>query len=149
MNIHFEPVTSHNREEILRLRVSEEQKDFIETVEECLKEATGRSCWRPVGIYDGNLLIGFAMYGFFWDYFPFGRLWLDRFLIDARYQGRGYGKAAFAGLLRRLDKEYLRKKIYLSVTEGNAAATSLYSGFGFKLTGELDVHGEKVMLLIP
>lgn len=41
MNIHFEPVTSHNREEILRLRVSEEQKDFIETVEECLKDRVG------------------------------------------------------------------------------------------------------------
>ena len=34
--------------------------------------------------------MGFAMYGwFFWEYFPRGRLWLDRFLIDRRCQGRG------------------------------------------------------------
>ena len=47
-----------------------------------------------MGIYDGNVLIGFAMYGLFWEYLPFGRLWLNRFLIDRRYQSMGYGKAA-------------------------------------------------------
>ena len=39
------------------------------------------------------------MYGFFWEYLPFGRLWLDRLLIDRRFQGRGYGRAALAALL--------------------------------------------------
>ena len=39
------------------------------------------------------------MYGFFWEYLPFGRLWLDRLLIDRRFQGLGYGRAALAALL--------------------------------------------------
>lgn len=145
--IHFEVVTNVNRKEICGLKILEEQSTFVESVTDCLSEADARSCWRPVGIYQDTDLIGFAMYGFFWEYFPLGRLWLDRFLIDARFQGHGYGKAAFAALLKRLDGEYLHKSIYLSVTKGNTTAAHMYSGFGFRITGELDEHGEEVMLL--
>ena len=87
------------------------------------------------------------MYGFFWEYLPFGRLWLDRLLIDRRFQGRGYGQAALAALLERLEREYHKKRIYLSVVEANRPAAALYESFGFRFTGERDTHGERVMCL--
>lgn len=67
------------------------------------------------------------MYGFFlWEYLPFGRLWLDRFLIDARYQGKGYGRAALSLLIAHLTQAYPKQgKIYLSVVQGNVAAIRL------------------------
>lgn len=146
MLIHFEPVTADNRDIVLGLHVAENQKTFIETVEQCLKEASEYEGWRPVGIYDGEVPVGFAMYGFFQEYRPEGRLWLDRLFIDMRYQGRGYGSAALSGLIERLEKEYGLSEIYLSVVEGNPTAAKLYQKFGFQFNGETDIHGEKVMV---
>ena len=99
MKIRLEPVTVASRAAVERLETAPGQEGFVESVAECLAEADRRRCWRPVGVYDGDALIGFAMYGFFWEYLPFGRLWLDRLLIDRRFQGRGYGRAALAALL--------------------------------------------------
>ncbi len=147
MHLHLEPVTALNRADVLALNVAPSQEGYVETVAQCLAEADSTRCWRPIAIYDGPTLVGFAMYGFFWQYLPFGRLWLDRLLIDQRYQGQGYGKAAFTALLHRLYAEYPhRRKIYLSVIEANVPAICLYSQFGFQFTGELDTHGEKVMV---
>ena len=89
MKIRLEPVTVASRAAVERLETAPGQEGFVESVAECLAEADRRRCWRPVGVYDGDALIGFAMYGFFWEYLPFGRLWLDRLLIDRRFQGRG------------------------------------------------------------
>ena len=75
------------------------------------------------------------------------QLWLDRLLIDRRFQGRGYGRAALAALLERLEREYHKKRIYLSVVEANRPAAALYESFGFRFTGERDTHGERVMCL--
>lgn len=146
MNIHFEPVTDENRDDVIKLRTAEWQISFVEDVEECLQEADRYHAWRPVGIFDGSTLIGFAMYGFFWQYLPFGRVWLDRLLVDKEYQGRGYGKEAVAKLLDRLCREYGRSKIYLSVYKENTAAIALYEQFGFRFNGKLDTKGEQIMV---
>ena len=146
MQIHLEPITAQNRTQALALHVAPGQEAFVETVSQCLDEAGQRRCWRPVGIYDRDTMVGFSMYGFFREYLPFGRLWLDRLLIDEAFQGKGYGKAALEALLDRLLQEYGRRKIYLSVIEGNDAAIALYQKFGFQFNGDLDIHGEKVMV---
>ena len=106
MKIRLEPVTVASRAAVERLETAPGQEGFVESVAECLAEADRRRCWRPVGVYDGDALIGFAMYGFFWEYLPFGRLWLDRLLIDRRFQGRGYGRAALAALLETAQTRY-------------------------------------------
>lgn len=146
MNIHFKPITIDNRDNALNLRIAPEQKGFVESVEECLKEAEQCRRWRPVGIYDGTALVGFAMYGFFrWQYLPFGKLWLDRLLIDYHCQGKGYGRAALQGLVERLIQEYRCRRIYLSVYKENHTAVQMYEKFGFRFNGQRDVHGEYVM----
>lgn len=73
MDLHFKPVTPENRAQVEALTTAPGQESFVESVRECLQEADKRRCWRPVGIYDGSALVGFAMYGFFWEYLPFGR----------------------------------------------------------------------------
>ena len=156
--LHFEAVNSRNRAEVEHLEVFAEQSGFIESVTQCLQEADKlelwtigseadrRRCWRPVGVYDGDALIGFAMYGFFWEYLPFGRLWLDRLLIDKKYQGKGYGKRVVLALLDRLRTEYSCDTIYLSVYETNSHAIHLYQQIGFHFNGEYDTNGEHVMV---
>ena len=146
MCLHFETVTAKNRGAVEHLALLPEQAGFIESPTECLREADASDFWRPVGIYDGTELVGFAMYG----YLPFlgeGQLWLDRLLIDKAFQGRGYAKAAIAALLERLRQEYPCRRVYLSVYGDNAAAIHLYRQAGFSFNGDYDTKGERVMVL--
>lgn len=90
--------------------------------------------------------VGFAMYKYFGLFAPLGRAWLDRLLIDARYQGHGYGAAAVTALCARIRAEYGCRRVYLSVYEDNAPAIRLYEKAGFAFNGQRDVKGEKVMV---
>lgn len=145
MQLHFEAVTKENRRELEALEPYPEQSGYIEPVKDCLREADELTLWRPVGIYDGDVLIGFAMYGYFREPAP-GQLWLDRLLIGKNYQGRGYGKCAVLALLERLRLEYRSDKVYLSVYEDNKAAVRLYLQVGFQFNGGYDTKGERVMV---
>lgn len=142
--LHFELVNDENRREVEGLTVFTEQAGFIESVSECLQEADELELWRPVGIYDNNTLIGFAMYGYFPEPAP-GQLWLDRLLIDKKYQGKGYGKQAVVSLLDRLHTEYQSNTVYLSVYANNPHAIQLYQQIGFRFNGEYDSKGEHIM----
>lgn len=138
----FLPVSAENREAILKMSLLKEQEHFIETIGECLEEAKQLSCWRPVGVYFENKLIGFAMYGKFED----NRVWLDRYLIDKEYQGMGHGREALKELMAKIKREYQCREIYLSLFEDNTAAKTLYEAQGFRFNGDLDTKGEKVMV---
>lgn len=145
MNLYLVPVTQGNREQVEQLQVYPEQVDNIESVSECLMEADELEVWKTVGIYDGDILVGFAMYGLFQDV-PGGQVWLDRFLIDRNFQGRGYGKATIHLLLSKLLLEFGKNRIYLSVYADNQKAIRLYESIGFYFNGEYDTNGEKVMV---
>ena len=146
MGISIHDVTQENVQEILNLRVGEAQQDFIETTQQCLDEAKECANFKPVGLYSDNDLVGFAMYGHFSEGEENGRVWLDRFLIDAKYQGFGYGKTMLDAMIHKLVDEFSCHDIYLSVYEDNKAAIHLYEKFDFHFNGELDEKGEKIMV---
>ena len=147
MNLHIKPLSAENKKEALQLNVKTEQSSFIEPVSQCIQEAEQLDLWNPVAIYHGTDMIGFAMYGFFPYEDTHGRVWLDRFLIDDRYQGKGYGKTALKLLITRLFCEYQCNAIYLSLYQQNKHAYHLYTSFGFQENGEKDINGETVMCL--
>ncbi|MEG0472966.1 MAG: GNAT family N-acetyltransferase [Solibacillus sp.] len=146
MGIIIHDVTQDNVQEILNLRVGEAQQNFIETTQQCLDEAKECANFKPVGLYSDNCLVGFAMYGHFSEGEGTGRVWLDRFLIDAKYQGFGYGKTMLGAMIHKLVDEFSCHDIYLSVYEDNIAAIRLYEKFDFHFNGELDEKGEKIMV---
>ena len=90
--LRFVPVGAANRAQAERIAPAPGQEGFIESVRECLAEADALALWRPVCVYDGALLIGFAMYGLFPTPAP-GRLWLDRLLIGAAHYMRNDDEA--------------------------------------------------------
>ncbi|WP_195986504.1 GNAT family N-acetyltransferase [Clostridium sp. D53t1_180928_C8] len=147
MNLIIKKVNENNYKEIVNLKVAKGQENYIETVEACLEEAKEYSVWNPVGIYDKEKPVGFAMYGLFLEEGDNGRVWLDRFLISAENQGMGYGKTAVKFLIDHLYKGYGYDEVYLSVYEDNKNAINLYKELGFKFNGEDDVNGEKVMVI--
>ncbi|NFN86689.1 GNAT family N-acetyltransferase [Clostridium sporogenes] len=144
MNLHLEEVTRKNWRCIVNLKVNENQKNFIESNACSLAECKFISQWQPKSIYYNDNLIGFAMYGYFENE---DRLWLDRFMIDYKYQNKGYGKASLNLLVNNMLKEYKCNKIYLSIFKNNIEAIKLYKKFGFQFNGELDENGELIMVL--
>lgn len=147
--ISLRPVTDVNRAQVLALAVAPGQRRHIETTAECLAEAAQDARWRPVGLYHGEVLVGFAMVGAFPGWTGSDteqQVWLDRLLIDARYQGCGYGEAALCALLESLEATYGTGKIYLSVYEDNDRAIAMYEKHGFRFNGERDTKGEHVMV---
>ena len=103
--LHLEKVNGHNVWDILKLTVSESQKNFVATNEISIIEAytaiTGNGHAFPFGIYDEDKPVGFLMIGFdvddYWTDAPEiakGNYNLWRLMIDKAYQNRGYGKEA-------------------------------------------------------
>ncbi|KAA0965313.1 GNAT family N-acetyltransferase [Sporosarcina sp. ANT_H38] len=146
MTILISEVTNENINDILELSINEAQKSFIETPQQCLEEAKECSNFKPVGLYSDNSLVGFAMYGFFPEEGINGRVWLDRFLIDSKYQGLGLGSIMLTALIERLKEEFMCNEIYLSIIADNQAALYLYQKFGFKFNGEVDSNNEMIMV---
>ncbi|WP_331666973.1 GNAT family N-acetyltransferase [Metaclostridioides mangenotii] len=133
-----------NWHDLISLSVKEDQSQFIESNLLSIAESKFEKSWKPVGIYDGDTLIGFAMYGKL-EYE--NRVWLDRFMIDYRSQNKGYGRASLDFLINSLIKEYNCNEIYLSIYEENSYAIKLYKSVGFNFNQEVDDNGEKVMVL--
>lgn len=146
MTVSINEITKDNINEILKLRINENQHSFIETPQQCLDEAKTCANFKPVGLYWENNLVGFAMYGFFPTEGISGRVWLDRFLIDSKHQGLGLGSIMLNALIQRLEREYRCNEIYLSLIADNQAAIHLYKKFGFKFNGEVDHNNEKIMV---
>ncbi|HDK7136791.1 TPA: GNAT family N-acetyltransferase [Clostridium botulinum] len=144
MNLHLEEVTIKNWRSIVALKVNENQQNFIESNAYSLAEWKFAPDFHPKAIYDNNKLIGFAMYGYFEKE---TRLWLDRFMIDYKYQNKGYGKSSLELLISVMINEYKRNKIYLSTFKDNIKAIKLYKKFGFEFNGEFDENGELIMVL--
>ena len=103
--LHLEKVNGNNVWDILKLTVSESQKNFVATNEISIIEAytaiTGNGHAFPFGIYDEDKPVGFLMIGFdvddYWTDAPEiakGNYNLWRLMIDKAYQNRGYGKEA-------------------------------------------------------
>ncbi len=147
MQIEWIPITKENASKAVQLSIKPEQTGMVESVEECLREASKLPLWRPVAISADGMWVGFAMYGLWKNEGASGRVWLDRFLIDARHQGKGYAKASLSALLPHIKKTYGCDRIYLSVYQSNFAAIRLYESFGFSFNGETDINGEQVMVL--
>ncbi|MBE1302866.1 GNAT family N-acetyltransferase [Clostridium botulinum] len=144
MNLHLEEVTIKNWRSIVALKVNENQQNFIEGNAYSLAEWKFAPDFHPKAIYDNNKLIGFAMYGYFEKE---TRLWLDRFMIDYKYQNKGYGKSSLELLISVMINEYKCNKIYLSTFKDNIGAIKLYEKFGFEFNGEFDENGELIMVL--
>lgn len=126
-----------DNKDVLELKVSASQNTFIEDIPTCMEEVKQKSYgvpWKPVGIFDGDKLVGFAMFGKSRS----GRVWLDRFMIGEQHQLKGYGKRALQMLLRIICSTMKCDTIYLSVHPNNRVAIKLYEENGFYFIDELD-----------
>ena len=155
----LEKINGKNVWDILKLSVSDDQKNFVARNETSIIEAytaiTANGYAFPFGIYDDCTPVGFLMIGFdkddYWEDAPAiaaGSYNFWRLMIDKKYQGRGYGKEAV-----RLALEFIKtfpcgkaEFCWLSYEPENETARRLYREYGFEETGEMD--GEEVIAVL-
>ena len=131
--VHLKPVTKENLEEILKLEVKENQKCFVSSAAESLAQAyVYTDTAFPFAIYDNHTMVGFMMMGYYEEK-KYYTLW--KLMIDRRYQGHGYGKAALELGIAFLKERFQVKEIYTGVIPGNSVAKKLYRSVGFEDTG--------------
>ena len=141
-----------NFDDLVDLAPYESQEDFVadncySLAEAYVNLADGRYA-KPFGIYVGDEPVGFLMIGY--DIFDEDAdrekypLLIDnyliwRFMIDKKYQGKGYGKQAL-----RLALDFIRtwprgkaEYCWLSYEPENEVARQLYRSFGFEEAAEM------------
>lgn len=142
MHINFREITTENWHECANLSVTKEQENFVAPNSYSLTQALyDDDEWITRAIYDDATMIGFIMYGVNDDETSY----ICRYMIDKRYQGKGYGKAALAQILDLLKNTFKCKEVGLSEVPENYVAKKLYGSLGFEFTGEID-DGEEVMV---
>lgn len=129
MKITLRPIDRSNYNQCIRLKVRDDQKDFVAPNEYSLVQAAYEPDLYPLGIYDGNEMVGFILYDFDEEINGWS---MSRFMIDESLQGRGYGKAAIKEFIRFFKEKYPNeRKIYTSAEVDNHIAIYLYESIGF------------------
>lgn len=145
MHISLRPITAGNWRAVAALTPAPGQETHIEPNLLSMTEAGYITSYKPLAIYADETLVGFLMY--FREGDSGGHYWLDRFMIDAAHQGKGYGKAAVKAFVERVTSYPDCSAVLLTYVPGNAAAEKLYGGAGFVHTDETDENGEITMRL--
>jgi len=102
--------------------------------------------WSPLAIRAHDQIVGFLM----WAVDPAdGSCWLGGVMIDAAFQGRGYGKHAVIAALETLAVNHGHRHFALSYHPSNTVARDLYAGLGFRATGEMEDEEVVVRLVFP
>jgi diamine N-acetyltransferase len=137
-------VTRDTVREICALKVAPEQERFVATNALSIAQAyfDRELAWFRA-IYADDVPVGFVMLA---DNVAEQEYYLWRFMIDGRYQGRGYGRRAIELLL-----EYVRPRpgataLLTSCVPGDGSPCPFYQKLGFVYTGE-EHDGELEMRL--
>lgn len=140
--VSFREVTKETLREILLLKVSPGQEDFVAPNEISIAEAhfSPEVAWFRA-IYAGETPVGFVMLE---DDPSKPRYYLWRFMVDARYQGTGVGRRALELLFEHVRSRPGATHLLTSIVPGEGSPGPFYEKLGFVYTGEED-EGELVM----
>jgi diamine N-acetyltransferase len=133
-------VTIENWLSIIRLKTSEEQTKYVASNSTSLAQAHFQPDCIPLGIYEDEEPVGFAMY----TLDPTDKeYWIFRLMIDKDHQSKGYGRKAMELLLDRIKEDKNHHSIFISFEPENDWAKNLYTSLGFAPDGRI-VEGEVV-----
>ena len=132
---------------ITRLAVADSQKGFVAPNAVSLAQALFEPMAWYRAIFAGDEPAGFVMLE---DESlapaPPGKpgIGVWRFMVDARFQGRGIGKAALEQVIAHVRSKRRFRTLELSYVPGPGCAEGFYLGRGFRHTGRFD--GNEVVL---
>ena len=151
--IRLKAITKNNFQECIYLDIEEDQKKFVApniySIAGAYIALTNKD-FIPMlyAIYYEDIMVGFIAMSYeledgvyFYDIY--------RFMIDKRYQSKGYGKEALQKALEII-KTYPHGKasvVKVIYTKDNLIAKKLYESIGFKDTGSVNSDGEIIAQL--
>ena len=131
-------VTEENWMEAASLSVADSQKGYVAPAVGILARGyVYRDCSARIFVIENDgVIVGIALVREFTDE-PLGYD-LQQFMIDQRYQGRGYGSAALGLILEELRKEGRYDHAEVCVKKEDTGAIRLYMKHGFVDSGYID-----------
>ena len=152
MNIELKPVTRDNWEDVLSLQLTENQRQYVPSVAVSLakiyiKPDGDEVVYLPFAIYHHEKIVGFMMHAF--DEKTENMYWINGFIIDAREQRKGYGKAALDKMISWMTNKFSQcSEVRLTVHKDNGVAKNMYKRRGFMETGEWFGEEEVLKLVV-
>jgi len=142
MLVTLTPVNRSNYRAMWRMQLKPEQQTFVSppawSLARCYVRALGDDYEHLPHLIEANhAVVGYATIAC--DPRSEQEYWIDDIMIDARHQGRGYGRAAVVETIRIILRRYPRcRAIQLTCFRANVNAAALYRSLGFVPTGELE-----------
>ena len=136
------PVTKGNWQELIKLKVREDQKHFVASNVYSIAQAQfgdeyeGHWDLHPFGIYEGDTPVGFLMYALNFEH-PKQQAYIQRLMVDEKFQGQGYGKFGMEWMLELFRADERIKEVSISYEPENEGARKLYASLGFTETGRI------------
>ena len=131
-------VTEDNWMDVASLSVKEEQKKYVApAIGSLARGYVYRDCNAKIYAFENDgVIVGTALVREFTDE-PLGYD-LQQFMIDEKYQGKGYGSRALELILDELRKEGRYDHVELCVKKADTEAIRLYGKHGFADSGYVD-----------
>ena len=135
MTVTLRPITRDNLWAVVDLTLHPGQKGFVADNIKSIANAYVEPTFVPLGVYAGDDLVGFAMYG---QHPKTGAWWVIRLMIDRKHQGKGYGRAAMEALIETMAERVGCEEIVTSFVAANTVAANLYASLGFRPANEIE-----------
>ena len=143
--VQIRPVTKDNLDEVLSLRINDDQAGYVSSTAESLAQAyVYQETAFPFAIYSDGEIVGFIMMGYY-EAKQYYTLW--KLLIDRKHQHKGYGRKALELGIAFLKDRFHAREIYTGVIPGNINAKKLYESVGFRETGLFENNMEELRLI--
>ena len=146
-DVELKDVTADNQHAVASLALAPDQEDLVASNAESLDEARSDPDARPRAVYAGERLVGFLMYDAGRPSDDPREALIYRFMIDRRYQGEGYGRAALHKALEEIRAVPNISRISITYMPDNPVAKRFYASFGFQEVGT-DEDGEMIAELV-
>ena len=126
--INLREITSKNLKSIIDLNVKEDQKDYVASNSVSIAQGHySKSAWFK-GIFNDDRPVGFVMLDLIEEE---NKCFLWRFMIDRKYQGKGFGKIALTQVIDFVRSLNLYTYIATSYVPAENGAGGFYKNFGF------------------
>ena len=148
MTITFREITSDNYSQVLNLKISPEQEaaKFVAPVVRSLADAwfyREEGITYPKAVYADEDLVGFIMYELDTEE---QQVFIWRFLIDQRYQGKGYGRQTIEVVMEMAKEQAQITKVVADYVDGNEPMKKILLDLGFEVTGFNKEINEHIMV---
>jgi diamine N-acetyltransferase len=143
-------ITAETVRAVIKLSVTEYQNRFVASNAVSLAQALfAPEAWYRA-IYLAEEPVGFVMLSDQSLLSPVPEnpeAWVWRFMVDAKHQRKGVGRAAMLQVIEHVRRKGLFKRLVISCIPEDGGPERLYLSLGFKPTGEMDE--DEVVLELP